>query len=102
VSGFGTNAEVMQKAAAQIRQTSDEINGELRSLLSLIEPLASQWRGDASTAFHQLIDRWNQDANKLTQALAGIADSMDTSQKNYSSSEEQNRSQIASIMGGLS
>jgi WXG100 family type VII secretion target len=102
VSGFGTNAEVMQKAAAQIRQTSDEINGELRSLLSLIEPLASQWRGDASTAFHQLIDRWNQDANKLTQALAGIADSMDTSQKNYSSSEEQNRSQIASILGGLS
>jgi WXG100 family type VII secretion target len=102
VSGFGTNAEVMQKAAAQIRQTSDEINGELRSLLSLIEPLASQWRGDASTAFHQLIDRWNQDANKLTQALAGIADSMDTSQKNYSTSEEQNRSQIASILGGLS
>jgi WXG100 family type VII secretion target len=91
----------MQKAASQIRQTSDEINGELRSLLSLIEPLASQWRGEASTAFHQLIDRWNQDANKLTQALVGIADAMDSSHTNYSTSEEQNRSQIANIMSGL-
>lgn len=98
---FGTNVEVMQKAASQIRQTSDEINSELRSLLGLIEPLASQWRGDASTAFHTLIDRWNQDANKLTQALTGIAEAMDSSTTNYSTSEESNRSQIASIMNGL-
>jgi WXG100 family type VII secretion target len=101
MSGYGTDIAVMQKAASQIRQTSDEINGELRSLLSMLEPLASQWRGEASTAFHQLIDRWNQDATKLTQALAGIADAMSSSSSNYSSSEEQNRSQIASIMSGL-
>jgi ESAT-6 family protein len=100
-SGFGTSVEVMQKAASQIRQTSDEINGELRSLLSMLEPLASQWRGDAATAFQQLIDRWQQDATKLTQALGGIADAMSSSSSNYSSSEETNRSQIANIMSGL-
>jgi ESAT-6 family protein len=91
----------MAKAASQIRQTSDEINGELRSLLSALEPVASQWKGQAASAFQQLIERWQQDANKLTQALGGIADAMDSSNKNYSQSEEANRSQIANIMSGL-
>jgi WXG100 family type VII secretion target len=99
--GYGTDVAVMQKAASQIRQTSDEINGELRSLLALLEPLASQWRGEAATAFQQLIERWQQDANKLTQALGGIADGMSSSSSSYSSSEEANRSQIANIMSGL-
>jgi WXG100 family type VII secretion target len=91
----------MQKAASQIRQTSDELNGELRSLLSQIEPLSSAWKGAAASAFQQLMERWHTDAAKLTQALAGIAEAMDSSQQAYSSSEDQNRSQIANIMSGL-
>jgi WXG100 family type VII secretion target len=91
----------MQKAASQIRQTSDDINGELRALLGQLEPIAGQWKGQASSAFQQLFARWQEDAQKLTAALGAIADSMGSSQQNYSEAEDQNTSAITKILGAM-
>jgi WXG100 family type VII secretion target len=101
MSSFETDPAVLQKAASQIRQTSDDINGELRSLLSQIEPLAGAWKGAASNAFQELISRWQQDAQKLTAALSAIAESMDSSRANYSQSEETNASAISKILSQM-
>jgi WXG100 family type VII secretion target len=101
MSGFGTDAQVMQKAAQQVQQVSEQISGELRSLESQLQPVAAQWKGQAATAFQQLFERWNTDAGKLTQALQGIAEMLDESQKNYSQVEQDNASQIGQIMQGL-
>jgi WXG100 family type VII secretion target len=100
---FGTTVDVMQKAAQQVQQVSEEINGELRTLLAQIEPVADTWKGQASAAFQQLIQRWNEDAQQLTRALEGIAESLDVSTKNYAAVEESNASQISkisAILGG--
>src|SRR5579859_1217747 len=63
---FGTDPAVMQKAAQQVNQVSEEIGQELRSLMSNLEPVASSWKGQAASAFQQLMVRWQEDANKLT------------------------------------
>jgi WXG100 family type VII secretion target len=100
---FGTTVDVMQKAAQQVQQVSEEINGELRTLLSQLEPVSAGWKGQASAAFQQLMQRWNEDAQKLTQALQAIAESLDASTKNYSAAEDSNSSQISrisAILGG--
>lgn len=98
---FGTTPEVMAKAAQQVDQVSQEISGELRSLLSQIEPVAGSWKGQASSAFQQLIQRWNEDATKLTQALAQISELLGSTNKNYTQVEESNHSQISQILSGL-
>jgi WXG100 family type VII secretion target len=98
---FNTDPAVMAKAAQQVNQVSEEISGELRSLLSNLEPLASGWKGSAASAFQQLITRWNEDAGKLTQALQGISEMLQSTNKNYTQIEEQNSSSIANIMQGL-
>ncbi len=98
---FGTQFDVMAKAAQQVRQTSDEINGELNSLQSQLEPIAGSWQGSAASAFQQLMERWHTDAQKLTQALTGISEVLDQSNKSYTSTEESNHSEIAKILGGL-
>lgn len=100
---FGTSFDVMQKAAQQVDQVSQEINAELRSLLSQIEPVASSWKGQASTAFQTLMTRWHEDATKLTQALQGISESLSSSTKTYSAAEDSNQQQISkisAILGG--
>lgn len=98
---FGTDPAVMQKAAQQVRQVSDDISQELRSLVGNLEPVAASWKGSAASAFQQLMIRWNDDAGKLTQALQGIAEMLDSTQKNYSQIEESNSSNIGNIMQGL-
>jgi len=98
---FGTDAQVMQKAAQQVRQVSDEIGQELRSLQSNLDPVAASWKGSAASAFQQLMVRWAEDASKLTQALQGISEMLDSTTKNYSQVEDANSSQISKILGGF-
>ena len=98
---FGTDPAVMQKAAQQVNQVSEEISSELRSLMSNLEPVASTWKGSAASAFQQLMVRWQEDANKLTQALQGISEMLDSTNKNYTQIEESNTSSIGNIMQGL-
>lgn len=98
---FNTDAATMQKAAQQVDQVSQEISQELRSLLSQLEPVASSWKGAAASAFQQLITRWNEDANKLTQALQGISEMLNSTNKNYTQTEDANSSQIGQILSGL-
>ena len=98
---YTTDAAVMQKAAQQVQQVSEEIGGELRSLMSNLEPVAGAWKGSAASAFQQLMARWQEDANKLTQALQGISELLDNTTKSYSSAEQNNASSIAQILGNL-
>jgi WXG100 family type VII secretion target len=98
---YTADAAVMQKAAQQVQQVSEEIQGELRSLLSNLEPVASTWKGSAASAFQQLMSRWQEDAGKLTQALQGIAEMLDSTTKQYTQAEESNASSISKILGGL-
>lgn len=98
---FNTDAATMQRAAQQVQQVSEEINAELRSLQGNLDPVAASWRGSASSAFQQLMVRWSEDANKLTSALQGIAEMLESTNKNYSQVEESNHSQIANILSGL-
>lgn len=98
---FGTQTDVMQKAAQQVQQVADEINGELRSLEGNLAPVAASWKGSAQQAFQQLMERIMDDAQKLTQALQGISESLDSSTKSYSTVEQDNASQIGQILQGL-
>jgi WXG100 family type VII secretion target len=98
---FNTDAATMQKAAQQVQQVSEEINGELRALQANLDPVAASWKGAASSAFQQLMMRWHEDANKLTTALQGISEMLQSTNTNYSNVEESNQSQISAIMQGL-
>jgi len=98
---YTTDAQTMQKAAQQVQQVSEEISSELNSLMSNLEPVAASWKGNAASAFQQLMERWKQDAGKLQQALADIAQMLDSTNKTYSQAEENNSSQISAILKGL-
>ena len=99
---YGTEFAVMQKAAQSVSQTVDEINAEMRSLESALAPVAGAWKGSAASAFQQLMERFNADGQKLTQALQAIGEALGTNTTNYSQVEEQNASSIAKLLGGLS
>ena len=100
-SSYGTSFDEMSKAAQSVQQTVQQIQSETRSLISSLEPISSSWQGSAASAFQQLIQRFNDDATKLTQALDAIGQALSSNTKNYSAVEEQNQSSISKLLSGL-
>jgi len=98
---FGTQTDQMAKAAQQVLQVSESLQQQMRSLMNNLEPLSASWQGTASSAFQQLMERFNQDSQKLSTALGNIANALDANSKSYAASEETNHSQINSILSGL-
>lgn len=98
---FGTEFQVMEKAAQSVRQTVEEIGAEMRSLESNLAPVANAWKGSAASAFQQLMERLMTDSTKLTQALDAIGEALSTNTTNYSQVEEQNSGAITKILGSL-
>lgn len=101
MSSFTTTSADMAKAAQAVQQTVQDIQAEMRSLQSAVEPLGSSWKGSAYQAFQQLMQRFNDDGTKLTQALDAIGQAIDTNNKNYQATEEQNQSSISKLLSGL-
>lgn len=98
---YGTDFEVMSKAAQSVRDTVSEIQSEMRSLQGNLEPLAGAWKGDASSAFQQLIERFMADGTKLTEALNAIGEALGSNTTNYSQVEESNAGSITQLLKGL-
>jgi WXG100 family type VII secretion target len=100
-ASFGTTFDEMSKAAQAVEQTVQDIGAEQRKLMSALEPIASSWKGQAASAFQQLMQRFNEDAGKLTQALDAIGQAMSANNKNYSQVEQQNNSSITNLLSSL-
>ena len=96
---FGADLDVMAQAAVHVRTVNEEIAGQLSTLLGQLEPIASTWKGAASSAFQQLHQRWNADARKLNAALLAIADALTGTHQAYSTSEEANHAAVSRVAG---
>lgn len=96
---FGASLDVMAQTAAHVRGVNEEIGTLLGTLMSQLEPIASTWRGAASSAFQQLHQRWNADAQKLNAALGGIAESLVATHRTYVASEDANTAAVGRVAG---
>lgn len=101
--GFGTTFEEMQAGAAHIDTVNEQINGLLSQLRGNLAPLPSMWRGSASTAFVNLMARYDSSSARISEALRAIAEQVRASGTTYAAEEEthsQSMSQISSALDG--
>ena len=98
---YQTTPEEMQRAATQVHQTNEQVQARLSQLQGQLGPLASAWQGEAATAFHGLMERWNTDAKQLNQALSGIGEAIQTSGRSYQQAEEAHKQSMSSITSAL-
>jgi WXG100 family type VII secretion target len=91
----------MQTAAQHVYDVNAQIQSELSSLLTRLEPLMGAWQGSAAGSFQNLKDRWHQDATKLNAALRGIGDGLKQAHGNYQVTEEHTQQSMTSLTGRL-
>lgn len=94
---FRTTAEEMRAFSGRISEVSASIQSELGRLGNLVGSIAGGWQGEAATAYHQLQERWNEDATRLNRVLGEIKDAIDATTQQYSATEEEQRSQMSNI-----
>lgn len=99
--GYGTSTEEMQRAGQKVFDVNDQVQGQLSSLMSQLAPLEGAWKGQAATAFQTLIQRWNEDARKLNEALRGIGEAIQGSARTYAQQEEEHSTTMNKITGAL-
>jgi WXG100 family type VII secretion target len=90
---MGNSMEVdyttLHTAANDVRTTRTDVEAELRNLWGVVDDLAIAWQGQASTGFQNLINRWNEDTNKLLTALGDIADLLDKAGTQHQVTDEE-------------
>ena len=99
---FGAQFEQMQSAASHVAEVNQSIQGQLSSLRNQLAPLAGAWKGQASTAFQLLMERWDTDARNLNEALSSIGEQIRGSGSTYAQADEnenQNYSRISQALG---
>jgi len=100
-SQFRTTAADMQAFAARIGEVNSQIQQELGRLNNLVGSIVGGWQGDAATAYHQLQERWNEDATKLNRVLDEIRQAIEETSKQYQSTEQEQHSSISNITAAL-
>ena len=99
--GYGLSPEELAKAAKDVHDVNEQSQAQLRTLRGQLEPLASAWQGAAAGAFQQLMARFDEDSQKIQQALNQIGVSLDESYTTYQQQEEEQSSSMSNISGRL-
>jgi WXG100 family type VII secretion target len=79
---LNTDLDAMRTVATSTDNRSDEIRTLLQGFIARMDAVpASVWGGFAASRFKEIVQRWNTESIKLTQALRGIADSIRQSER---------------------
>ncbi len=74
---LSTDFDLMRSVAATTDGRNDEIRILLQGFISRMEGVPpSVWGGPAAARFKQVVQRWNTESTRLSQALAGIAETI--------------------------
>ncbi|MFG2226228.1 WXG100 family type VII secretion target [Streptomyces sp. NPDC048644] len=80
----------LQNAGTHINNLSEQIAEELHQLITLLQPIAETWQGDAQVYYEGLQQEWNIAAEGLfgpNGVLGQIAMAMNVNWENYSEAE---------------
>ncbi|GAA2514206.1 hypothetical protein GCM10010406_56440 [Streptomyces thermolineatus] len=89
--------EEMVAFSNRIQSVNSSIQGQIKRLQTVIDTITGGWKGSAATAYNNLQNQVNQDANKINDILLDIKETIDATTKNYAASEAEQQSAINNI-----
>ncbi|WP_293771076.1 WXG100 family type VII secretion target [uncultured Corynebacterium sp.] len=96
---FKTEAEVMVATAGRVDSTNDEVQGELTRLQGVVDSVRGNWAGEAQASFDNLMQRYNNAAQQLREALTSISDNIRSNAQHFSTTESDNAQAFSNVGG---
>lgn len=98
---FNTETDTMAQASRHVADVNEQVGAQLRTLGSQLAPLSGAWQGTASTAFQNLMVRFNENAEKLRTALQGISEQIQGASTTYATEDETQQQAMSNIANAL-
>lgn len=95
--GYGTTTAEMEVAGRKVQSVNDGVRSQLAMLRSNLEPLRGFWTGGAALQFTALMQRWDDNARSLNDALGSIGESILASAGTYQRQEDEQSTRMSSI-----
>jgi WXG100 family type VII secretion target len=102
IGGYGTSPEEMERAGRHVLSVNESVQAELGALRAQLGPLAGLWQGLAAGEFAKLMQRWDQNARSLNDALRAIGESIEASGRSYEQQEDAQAASMSSITSSIS
>lgn len=94
--------DLMRAAAAAADARNDEIRALLHGFISRMESVPpTVWGGTAAARFKSVVAHWNNESNRLSNALAGIADTIRNNEHELRAAAQLHAQRIADVTAGL-
>lgn len=78
----------LTRGAQMVVSARGDLDQQLSSLRGKLSGIGSQWRGAGSSAFQQVMVRWDADAKKMIAALDEFEANLRSSEQTYNVSDE--------------
>ena len=98
---FTVTTADLDALAKYIGETSDQIQGQARTVRGAAEQVASGWAGDAFVAFSNLMTRMDEDVRKLDEALRSIQEQIASTADVYMRNEQEQSEAVSKISSRL-
>lgn len=97
---FRTESEVMVATAGKVDQTNDEVQSELNRLRGVVDSVRGNWSGQAQVSFDNLMNRWNDSARRIQEALTSISENTRHNARAFENTEADNAQAFSAAGGG--
>ena len=93
--------QALTRGAQMVSSAKGDLDQQLSSLRGKLSGIGAQWRGAGSTAFQQVMVRWDEDARKITSALTEFETNLRVSDQTYNANDETQSSSFGKLAGRL-
>ena len=98
---YTTSQEAMQQGAARVDEATNQIQGHIGNLRSEVETMMGGWRGEAASSFVQVHDAFEQQANKINNALRQMHESLLATHRTYGTQETDQTQTFSGLAGQI-
>jgi WXG100 family type VII secretion target len=91
----------LNRGAQMVSAARGDLNQQLQSLRGKLSGIGAQWQGAGSSAFQQVMVRWDEDARKIISALDEFEQNLRSSEQTYNASDETQSSTFNKLSGRL-
>jgi WXG100 family type VII secretion target len=93
--------QALTRGAQMVSSARGDLEQQLSGLRGKLSGIGQQWRGAGSTAFQQVMNRWDEDSRKITSALNEFEANLRSSEQTYNANDEAQSSTFGKLSGRL-
>ncbi|TCO65381.1 WXG100 family type VII secretion target [Actinocrispum wychmicini] len=98
--GYVVTGADLLKAKSDTQNVRDNSAANINNMRNQLAGIEGAWQGQAATAFHSLLERFNTASDRILQDLQTISENLGTAATQYGAREEESSQSLKNAGGG--